>query len=130
MRMRTSPARCTAYVTGELRISRTSKGHLAPDVSLLDGRLLIADFGVNRSNVKSTTTMEKLLKDWLNRFETDSTYRLRILGYSDCVGIEKTNTQVRQNRAQQVYQLLGKSARSRVVSAGAAAAGNLRPRHG
>lgn len=71
--------------------------------------------------------MEKLLKDWLNRFEADTTYRLRILGYSDCVGMEKTNTQVRQSRAQQVYQLLGKSARSRVISVGAASLGTYVP---
>jgi hypothetical protein len=88
---------------------------------------LIADFGVNRSAVKSSTKIEKLLKDWTNRFETDSTYRLRILGYSDCVGVEKTNQQVRQDRAQQVFQLLGKSARSRVVSVGAAPLGTYVP---
>jgi len=127
MRMRTSPAKCTGYVTGELRNSRTLKGHLAPDVSLFDGRLLIADFGVNRSNVKSSTQAEKLLKEWLNRFETDSTYRLRILGYSDCVGLEKSNQTVRKNRAQQAYQLLGRSARSRVVSVGAAPLGTYVP---
>jgi hypothetical protein len=126
MRMRAGQVKCTAYVTGERRISHTPKGHLSPDVSLLNGRLLIADFGVSSSWVKSTTKMEKLLKDWLNRFETDPTYRLRILGYSDCVRIDKAN-QLRQNRAQQVFQLLGKSARPRVVSVVAAPLGTYVP---
>ena len=72
-----------SYERGERDTSRTAKGHLSPDVTQLDGRLLIADFGVNRFRVKDSTKKEKLLKEWLNKFERDSTYRLRIFGYSD-----------------------------------------------
>ena len=61
-----------------------------------------------------------MLADWLNTFETDPTYRLRIFGYSDCVGREKNHGLLRVGRAERVFKLLGRSARSRVVSKGGA----------
>lgn len=59
----------------------------------------------------------------LKTFDTDSRYRLRILGYSDCVGREKNNKHLRRGRALRVYRLLGRSARSRVSFKGAASPG-------
>jgi outer membrane protein OmpA-like peptidoglycan-associated protein len=111
----------STYKSGEIAKSRTSGGHLAPDVRLLgSGRLLIADFGVNWRHVKPSTTKEKVLSDWLKTFETDPTYRLKIIGYTDCVGPEKHNASLRKARAEQVYALLGPGAQSRVISKGSA----------
>ena len=90
---------------------------------LTGGRLLIADFGVNRGSVKRSTQSETLLRDWLRRFETDTSYRLRIIGYSDCVGSERSNATLRRRRARMVRRLLGRSARSRVTATGPAPRG-------
>ena len=113
---------CPGYKPGEVQTSRTERGHLAEDVSQ-NGRLLIADFGVDWRGVKDSTRKEKLLQDWLRKFETDTSYRLRILGYSDCVGPERNNEFLRRGRAERVYQLLGRSAQTRVIFKGAAPLG-------
>jgi hypothetical protein len=111
----------STYKPGEIAKSRTSEGHLAPDVRLLrGGRLLIADFGVDWRHVKPSTKQETLLNDWLKTFETDPTYRLKIMGYTDCVGPEQRNAPLRKARAERVYDLLGSGAQSRVISKGAA----------
>jgi outer membrane protein OmpA-like peptidoglycan-associated protein len=114
------------YEPGERTTSRT-RGHLSPDVTQFDGRLLIADFGVNRSLVKRETKQEKLLKDSLATFERDKGLRFRIVGYTDCIGLEKGNRKLRQDRAKEVFRLLGSSARSRVVSVGPAQPGTFVP---
>jgi len=114
------------YEPGERTTSRT-RGHLSPDVTQFDGRLLIADFGVSRSVVKRETKQEKLLKDSLATFERDKGLRFRIVGFSDCIGLEKGNLKLRQERAKEVFRLLGKSARSRVVSVGPAQPGTFVP---
>jgi hypothetical protein len=118
-------AECPGYKKGEIEISKTQRGHLASDVSLHERGLLIADFGVNWRSVKESTKKEKLLKDWLDRLETfePESYKLRIFGYSDCVGSEKNNRFLRNGRAQRVYELLGKRARSRVIYKGLASLG-------
>jgi len=67
------------------------RGHLAPDVTVENGRVVIADFGVNSRSIKASTKQEPLLRQWLNTFQSDPSYRLRILGYSDCVSMEKTS---------------------------------------
>lgn len=85
--------------------------------------IVIADFGVNSSAVKSSTKNEPLLKRWLKRFEDDPSYRLEIFGYSDCVGSEREHMFMRAKRAEAVFQLLGRKARSRVTSKGAAPLG-------
>ena len=119
-----SPPACGAYVRGEVTRSRTAAGHITPDVRLLTGgRLLIADFGVNRGGVKRSTRSEALLRAWLRRFESDTSYRLRIVGYSDCVGNERANKTLRRRRARMVRRLLGRSARARVTAIGAAPRG-------
>ena len=115
------------YAAGERTTSHSAKGHLNPDVTQFDGRLLIADFGVDSFGVKTATKRENLLNDWLARFENDPTYRLRILGYSDCIGLEKHNQPLRTNRAKRVHLLLGPKARKRVISVDAAAAGTYVP---
>src|SRR5436309_667127 len=99
---------CPQYQRGEVEKSRTEGGHLATDVSVDNGRILIADYGVDSSTVKNSTKQEPLLKQWLVAFESNATYRLRILGYSDCVGAENNNVALRTGRAERVYALLGK----------------------
>jgi outer membrane protein OmpA-like peptidoglycan-associated protein len=112
---------CQDYESGEAAKSQTQSGHLIQDVMMFRGSLLIADFGVNQSTVKSSTQREKLLQEWLKRFETaDPPYDLIILGFSDCVGAEKDNEALRKARAAAVLKLLGPRARSRVVFVGSA----------
>jgi outer membrane protein OmpA-like peptidoglycan-associated protein len=118
-------AQCSGYQPGEISTSRTASGHLNPDVTLhAPDQLLIADFGVSRQNVKSSTQAEPLLISWLRTFESDNSYRLKIIGYTDCVGIDGSNTRIRHGRAEQVERLLGPGARSRVTFRGMAGLGS------
>ncbi len=116
---------CSGYQPGEISTSRTASGHLDPDVTLhAPGQLLIADFGVSRQNVKSSTQAEPLLISWLGTFESDNSYRLKIIGYSGCVGSDGSNTRIRHGRSEQVERLLGPGARSRVTFRGMAGLGS------
>lgn len=113
-------SKCIGYRPGEIQISKTAKGHLEADVRLTARGLEIADFSVDWRSVKTSTQQEQLLKDWLIKFDTNPDYRLRIVGYSDCVGKEKNNKLLRDGRAKRVYELLGKGARSRTIFVGSA----------
>jgi hypothetical protein len=119
---------CFPYAPQEITISRTAAGHLTPDVILVQpgtalpnvvvscGYLIIRDFGVDWRHIKLAAKNEQLFKDWLNRFETDKSLYFRIVGYSDCVGVEQNNFFLRRGRARNVFKLLGTSARSRVMA--------------
>jgi outer membrane protein OmpA-like peptidoglycan-associated protein len=76
---------------------------------------IIRDFGVGWPHVKLAARNEPLFKDMLNRFDADKSLLFRIVGYSDCVGVERHNFLLRRERAQNVFKLLGASARSRVM---------------
>jgi len=128
---------CVSYAPNEVRISHTEAGHLAPDVVLVPTGLpgpnvkitcrylIIRDFGVDWRHVKLATRSEQFLKDWLTRFETDTSLFFRIVGYSDCVGVERNNLHLRKGRARNVFKLLGPSARKRVISVIAAPPGTF-----
>ena len=119
---------CFPYEPQEIAISHTAPGHLTPDVVLVPPGpsapnvivscryLIIRDFGVNWRHVKLAARNEQLFKDWLNRFETDKSLFFRIVGHSDCVGVERNNFLLRRGRARNVFKLLGSSARSRVMT--------------
>src|SRR5215510_14922908 len=119
---------CASYGPNEVRLSYTEAGHLTPDVVLAPsgllapnvvlkcGYLIIRDFGVDWRHVKQSTMNEQFFKDWLNRFETDKSLFFRIVGYSDCVGVERNNFLLRRGRARNVFRLLGSSAGSRVIA--------------
>ena len=123
---------CVAYEPNEVRISHTEAGHRTPDVVVVPAGLpgpnvkimcqylIIRDFGVNWRHLKVATKNEQFFKDMLARFEADKSLVFRIVGYSDCVGFEKNNTFLRKGRARNVFKLMGASARSRVISVGAA----------
>jgi hypothetical protein len=119
---------CFLYEPQEIAISRTAAGHLTPDVVLVQPGsvvpnvvvscryLVIRDFGVDWRHVKLAARNEQLLRDHLNRFETDKSLFFRIVGYSDCVDVERKNLFLRRGRAQNVFRLLGSSARPRVTA--------------
>ncbi len=121
-------ASCFAYEPSEIRISHTEAGHLTPDVVIIPSGmpapgvviscryLVIRDFGVSWRHVKAAPKSDPLFNAWLARFESDKTLLFRIVGYSDCVGPEGNNLFLRKGRAQNVFRLLGPSARSRVIS--------------
>jgi hypothetical protein len=127
---------CYPYEPNEVAISWTNAGHLAPDVVLvapappiLPGAealiraceyLVIRDFGVDWRHVKPTAISEPLFRSQLVRFETQKGLVFRIVGYSDCVGVEANNFLLRTGRARNVFKLLGSSARSRVMAVTAA----------
>src|ERR1700752_416871 len=110
-----SVAACPGYQSGEVKKSKTEPGHLSADVVEEPGRLVLGDFGVNWRHLKRTTKNDPVLRHWLKNFENEDSYRLRILGYSDCIGKEKNNRLLRLGRAERVYKLLGKKTRSRVL---------------
>jgi len=116
---------CTTRAPREIEISHSNAGFLSPDVSIGGGRIIIADFGIDWRHIKPSTLRDPLLLSWLNRFETDESYRLSIIGFSDCFGPTGINTYLRQHRAQNVESLLGPSARSRVSFRGMQALGQF-----
>lgn len=123
---------CVAYQPNEIRISHTEAGHATPDVILVPAGLpgpnvkimcqylIIRDFGVNWRHLKTATINEQFFKNMLARFEADKSLIFRIVGYTDCVGVERHNTFLRKGRARNVFNLMGTSARSRVISVGGA----------
>jgi len=115
---------CPGYERGESEKSRSEQGILPADVIKLPRGLLIADFGAGVSTIKEFTRREKLLQDWLRAAKSDLySIFLRIYGYTDCVGSEKNNVDLRKKRAQQVNALLGKDLQSRVLFTGSAPPG-------
>lgn len=111
---------CPGYASHEVARSHTEPGLLSPHVTLIaPGELLLADFGVDWRHAKSSLATDPTLATWLARFESDDTYRIEIAGYSDCVGDELNNGDLRQGRARAVERLLGPGARSRLTFRGA-----------
>src|SRR5262245_39109251 len=94
---------CVPYAANEATISWTAAGHLVPDVILLPSAvptgptapilsceyLIIRDFGVDWRHVKPTAISEPLFQLQLFRFQTNKKLMFRIVGYSDCVGVER-----------------------------------------
>lgn len=116
---------CPGHERNEVRKSRTGAGHLGGDIwDIGAGRLLIADFGVGRRSVKQSTARDPVLIAWLQEFESNTSYELRVLGYDDCVGEPAKRVSVRAGRAQAVHAMLGPSASGRVTSVGPAPLGN------
>src|SRR5262249_15421404 len=123
---------CTNYQPDEKRISHTEAGHLTPDVRIFPSGvpapnvvltcryLVIADFGVDGRNLKQSTKNEPLLLLWLARMEANTSFAMRISGFSDCVGSRAKNLFLRTGRARNVFDLLGPSAKKRVFSSGPA----------
>lgn len=116
-----APTVCPKHEPREVRDSRTDAGHIYDIWELGGGQLLIADFGVGRTGVKKSTAADPALVAWLQRFESDSSYKLKIVGYDDCSGTPGQRVNARTGRAQQVLAMLGSSAKSRVSSTGPAA---------
>jgi len=116
---------CPNYEPSERSVSHREPGHLDPDVErLAPDKLLVADFGVDWRHIKGSTKSAPTLQAWLTAWESDSSYRLSIVGYSDCVGAEGLNTDLRHARASNVEALLGPEAKSRTTFRSMAALGN------
>ena len=109
---------CPGYIgEEEKKTSKTETGHLEYDVMTYprgSNRLLIADFGINWQHVKDSTKKDSILRANLDTFEANENYRLRIIGYSDCVSAKGGNAYLREGRAKNVYNLLGPSANKRI----------------
>lgn len=108
------------YKKGEIKQSRSETGFLNRDVYEghrgIDTFLYIVDFGIGKSDIKSSTKDDQLLKQWLKRFaKGGSTYELKIEASTDNVGEENKNIALRQRRAQSFLELLDSSTRSRAA---------------
>ena len=101
---------CPAYQAGEVAKSRTAAGHVTPDVIADKRGTLIRDFGVDWRHVKDALRNEPALRSWLNTIvqvvRANPTTRIRLLGFSDCVGGEANNVHLRRGRALAVRGLL------------------------
>jgi|GEM_PF-6583142 len=110
---------CIGYEVGEKEKSRTQSGHLKQDVFINEGGwLVIADFAVGDSRIKTSTRGEKLLKEWLAKFEANPPDEILIVGFSDCVGGknnngENNNEDLRRARAVEVAKLFGPKSRAK-----------------
>lgn len=101
---------CFPYQPGEVAKSKTQQGHLPSAVIQHARGLLITDFAVDSPTPKASVKQEPLLKQWLNSIiqvvRANPSTKVRIIGFSDCVGKEKNNSLLRRDRARRVYQLL------------------------
>ncbi len=117
---------CPNYDHGEISRSRTSAGILGIDTTFpAADKVLIADFGNNRSTVKASTQSEANFLIIMSLFDTDRSLRFIISGYSDCSGSEEGNTNIRHRRAEKVESALSPSAQSRVSLRGMAGLGQF-----
>jgi outer membrane protein OmpA-like peptidoglycan-associated protein len=126
---------CPPYQRGEVEKSRTAQGHLPSDVIQHSRGLLIADFGVDWRTPKPSLRGDATLQNWVNTMvqlvRANPNTRIRISGYSDCIGRENNNAFLRRGRAQRILQLLQQVAgaqwgvlRPKIVFTGAAPAGD------
>jgi len=101
---------CPPYQRGEVERSKTQSGLLSADVIQHPRGLLIADFGVGWRTPKAALRRDPALRNWLTSMvqlvSANPSTKIRIIGYSDCVGREHSNTFLRGGRAQRVCQLL------------------------
>jgi hypothetical protein len=67
---------------------------------------LIADCAVNWRTPRPSVKNSPLLKEFIGAVRTNPNTTIRITGYSDCVGQEKDNSELRLGRARRVYELL------------------------
>jgi Lysine-specific metallo-endopeptidase len=111
---------CPGYGPGEIARSRTEAGILVDDVKRVPGHLLISDFGVDQSKLKGIVRRDPLLLQMIVDFERDQDRVLTILGLDDCVGAVGARQRLREARAEEIFKLLGPSARTRVRFVGAA----------
>jgi outer membrane protein OmpA-like peptidoglycan-associated protein len=131
-----STTTCLPYQKGEVEKSKTQAGFIPSDVIEHARGLLIADFGVDWRTPKSSVKDNSILKKWLTTImeviRANPTTKIRILGFSDCVGKEKGNGLLRRGRARRVHQLLyqllraspqWKELNTRITYVGAAPAG-------
>jgi outer membrane protein OmpA-like peptidoglycan-associated protein len=118
---------CAGYSQGEIEQSRTEKGMITNDVvETADDGLIIADFGVDWRHVKDSTRNNPALLNMLKKFESDDTYNhFTITGYSDCVGLENNNTDLRKGRAKNVTKLFDKKLKGKIASTTAASPGEF-----
>jgi hypothetical protein len=106
-----SEDKCPAREKGEVAKSRTSEGIITPDVRKLGPRkILIADFGVYRSNVKSRTRKEAM---FYLRGLRDPAISIDITGFSDCGERFNVDRTLRHRRALAVRALLPRKLRSK-----------------
>jgi hypothetical protein len=119
------PGDCPGHEPGEVAQSRTGLGVLTHDVMEAGpDAMLIADFGVGRSEVKEETRRDKDLQAWIALFERDRTYKLSILGLDDCVTASTGHQKLRKARAESVRKLFGTSTQARISTADAAPDGD------
>ena len=93
------------YLPGEIALSRSAQGLLPIDTFTHGAGLAIADFGVARRSPKPLVLNSAPVQMWLARLGT-AYKRLEVVGYSDCVGAEATNTRLRMARARAVIERL------------------------
>jgi outer membrane protein OmpA-like peptidoglycan-associated protein len=126
---------CPPYQRGEIEKSHSPQGHLSSDIIQHPRGLLIADFGVDWRTPNAALKNNPELRTWLNTMlqiaHGNPTTRIRISGYSDCVGNEKNNAFLRRGRAERVARLLQQMAgpywkelQPRIAFIGAAPAGD------
>jgi outer membrane protein OmpA-like peptidoglycan-associated protein len=105
-------AMCGPYQRGEVQKSRTQQGHLPADVIRHSRGLLIADFGVDWRTPKSSLARDPELRAVLTELiqvaRTNATTKIRIIGFSDCVGRERNNRLLRLGRARKMAALLSR----------------------
>jgi outer membrane protein OmpA-like peptidoglycan-associated protein len=100
------------YQKGEAERSRTPRGILEYDIEKAEffgieprDAVVIADFKVDDPELRPSAERD-LRKYWIPTFDKSSLGSLEIVGFNDCVGWEKRNKSIRDQRARSVARLL------------------------
>ena len=112
-----TPANCGQHEPGEVFKSR-NQGLLSKDVIPHARGLLLADYGIDWRHPPDSMKHEQALKDWLadivKVISANPTTKVRLIGFSDCVGTELHNKGLRAGRATKTlalfHQMLGSGA--------------------
>jgi hypothetical protein len=126
------------YQAGE-KATGIDRGILGTDVQLIPATgsgydaapnsVVIADFRPESAVVRTSTAEELARGGWISRLEGKS-LPYALLGFTDCVGEESNNQQLRAARAKAVAALLPKTARGASVIGAAPAGTYLLPGNG
>jgi outer membrane protein OmpA-like peptidoglycan-associated protein len=102
--------------SGEVTKSQSQAGLLAVDTDFDAAKesLSVHDFSIDRDSVPPTTTQSDDWRRMMSMILGDPTTHVAVLGYSDCIGTEQNNQDLRHRRADAVIKAMPAEAQAKV----------------
>lgn len=102
--------------TGEVAMSQSPNGVLGTDTSFnaKSESLLLQDFAIDQDTVTPSMTQSDDWRRMMSMILGDPTVSVAVLGYSDCIGSEKNNQQLRSRRANAIINAMPAEAQAKI----------------